>query len=50
MGVEAILSTSDPNDRTFKLYGDIEIPIYQRMNGNQLVSPFLSKVILAYTF
>jgi hypothetical protein len=40
----------DANNQTLKLYGDIEIPIYQRVNGNQLVSPFLSKLVLAYTF
>ncbi len=35
--------------RGFSL-GDIEIPIYQRVNGNQLDAPLLSKLILAYTF
>jgi len=49
-GVDFIKVVDDANNQTFKLYGDIEIPIYQRMNGNQLVAPFLSKVILAYTF
>ena len=49
-GIDFTKVADDPNNRTFKLYGDIEIPIYQRMNGNQLVSPFLSKLILAYTF
>ena len=41
---------NDSNNQTLKLYGDIEIPIYQRMNGNQLVTPFLSKLILGFTF
>jgi hypothetical protein len=49
-GVDFTKVVDDANNRTLKLYGDIEIPIYQRMNGNQLVAPFLSKVILAYTF
>ena len=49
-GVDFTKVVDDANNRTFKLYGDIEIPIYQRMNGNQLVAPFLSKVILGYTF
>jgi hypothetical protein len=40
----------DPNNRTFKLYGDIEIPIYQRVNGNQIVAPYLMKIVAAYTF
>jgi len=49
-GVDFTKVVDDANNQTLKLYGDIEIPIYQRMNGNQLVSPFLSKLILAYTF
>ena len=49
-GIDITKVVDDPNNETFKLYGDIEIPIYQRMNGNQLISPFLSKMILAYTF
>ncbi len=49
-GIDFTKVLDDPNNRTFKLYGDIEIPVYQRMNGNQLVSPFLSKIVLAYTF
>ena len=40
----------DANNRTFKLYGDIEIPLYQRVNGNQLVAPYLAKIVAAYTF
>ena len=49
-GVDFTKVVDDANNQTLKLYGDIEIPIYQRMNGNQLVSPFLSKIILGYTF
>ncbi len=49
-GVDFTKVVDDANNQTLKLYGDIEIPIYQRVNGNQLVSPFLSKLILAYTF
>ena len=49
-GVDFTKVVDDASNQTLKLYGDIEIPIYQRMNGNQLVSPFLSKLILAYTF
>ncbi|MFZ1107678.1 MAG: hypothetical protein WAN43_04940 [Rhodomicrobium sp.] len=49
-GIDFTKVLDDPNNRTFKLYGDIEIPVYQRTNGNQLVSPFLSKIVAAYTF
>jgi hypothetical protein len=34
----------------WKLYGDIELPLYQRVNGNQLVAPVLFKVILSRSF
>jgi hypothetical protein len=33
-----------------KLYADVEIPIYQNVTGNQLVSPALFKVTLSYMF
>ena len=36
--------------KAWKLYGDIELPIYQRVNGNQLVSPVLFKLILSRSF
>ena len=49
-GVDFTKVVNDANNQTLKLYGDIEIPIYQRMNGNQLVSPFLSKIVLGFTF
>ncbi len=49
-GIDFTKVLDDPNNRTFKLYGDIEIPVYQRANGNQLVAPFLSKIVAAYTF
>ena len=49
-GIDFTKVIDDPNNRTLKLYGDIEIPVYPRMNGNQLVAPFLSKIVLAYTF
>ena len=34
----------------FRLYSDIEFPIFQYMNGNQLTAPFLLKTILSYDF
>lgn len=33
-----------------KLYGDVEIPVYQRVNGNQLVAPALFKLVVSYGF
>ncbi|HEY2177946.1 MAG TPA: hypothetical protein VGH15_05135 [Caulobacteraceae bacterium] len=34
----------------WKLYGDVELPLYQRVNGNQLIAPLLFKVILSRSF
>jgi len=34
----------------WKLYGDVEFPVYQDMNGNQLVAPLLFKFIASYSF
>lgn len=34
----------------WKLYGDVEIPVYHRANGNQLVAPELFKVVLSRHF
>jgi hypothetical protein len=31
-------------------YGDVEIPVYQRVNGNQIVAPVLFKMVASYTF
>jgi hypothetical protein len=33
-----------------KLYGDVEVPIYQNANGNQIVAPVLFKFIVGYSF
>jgi len=33
-----------------KLYADIEIPVYQQVNGDQLVAPRQYKFIVAYSF
>jgi len=41
---------NDEENKTFKLYGDIEVPVYQRVNGNQLVAPYLCKIVGAFTF
>jgi hypothetical protein len=34
----------------FKLYADVELPVYQNVNGYQLVAPRLYKFIVAYSF
>lgn len=36
--------------KQFKLYADIEFPVYRNVNGNQLVPQNLYKVILGYNF
>jgi hypothetical protein len=36
--------------KQFKIYGDIEFPIYRNFNGNQLVTQNLYKVIFGYNF
>jgi hypothetical protein len=33
-----------------KLYGDVEVPIFQNVNGNQLTAPVLLKFIVGYSF
>lgn len=49
-GIDITKVVDDPKNQTFKVYGDIEIPVYQRMNGNQLVAPYVSKIVAAFTF
>jgi hypothetical protein len=49
-GVEFTYVLDNPNNKAIRVYGDVEIPIYQRVNGNQLVAPALFKVIASYTF
>ena len=41
------LQLDTPNVR---LYGDVEFPIYQHVNGNQLVAPALFKLIVSKSF
>lgn len=36
--------------KAVKLYADVEIPIYQNINGNQLTAPVLTKFIVGYNF
>ena len=33
-----------------KLYADVEVPVYQNVNGNQLTAPILTKLVVAYSF
>ena len=32
------------------VYGDVELPVYQNINGDQLVSPFYLKLLVGYKF
>ena len=34
----------------WKLYGDVEFPVYQRVNGNQLTAPVLFKAVVSRSF
>ena len=34
----------------WRLYGDVELPVYSRYNGNQLAAPVLLKFILSHSF
>ncbi len=36
--------------KNLRLYGDVEFPLYQNVNGNQLVAPTLFKFIAGYSF
>lgn len=49
-GIDFTKVIDDPNNNTLHLYGDVEIPVYERVKGYQLVSPYQTKLILAFTF
>ncbi len=49
-GIDITEVIDDEHNRTFKLYGDVEVPVYQQANGNQLVAPYLFKIVAGYTF
>ncbi|MGH8401223.1 MAG: hypothetical protein ACRESU_08990, partial [Gammaproteobacteria bacterium] len=34
----------------FRIYADVEFPVYQKVNGDQLVAPRLYKLIVSYSF
>jgi hypothetical protein len=38
------------NAKRWRLYGDVELPVYQRVNGNQLVAPALMKITFSRSF
>jgi hypothetical protein len=38
------------NAKTWRLYGDVELPVWQRVNGNQLVAPALMKLTFSRSF
>jgi len=33
-----------------QIYADVELPVFQNVNGNQLVAPVLFKVNMSYMF
>ncbi len=35
---------------TIRLYGDVEFPLFQNINGNQITSPVIIKTIVSYDF
>ena len=49
-GIDITKVIDDAHNRAFKLYGDAEIPVYQRVNGDQQVAPYLFKIVAGYTF
>ena len=36
--------------KQFSFYADVEVPVLQNFNGDQLVAPFMVKALLAYNF
>ena|ERR1700722_18404498 len=38
------------NQNNWKFYTDVEVPVYQDMNGNQLIAPWAVKAIVSYAF
>jgi hypothetical protein len=57
-GIEFTRVVDEANKRVFKLYIDVEIPIYYRTNAaindsgsqGQLIAPYLTKVVASYNF
>lgn len=51
-GYERLLLSPGVEVRLYpvKLYADVELPVYQDVNGNQLVAPVLTKINVSYMF
>ena len=57
-GIEFTKVIDEANKRVFKLYIDVEIPVYYRTNAaindtgsqGQLIAPYLTKVVASYNF
>ena len=51
-GYERVLAAPglELDSGSWKLYGDIELPVYQRINGNQLTAPGLFKLVMTRGF
>jgi hypothetical protein len=49
-GIDITKVVDEANNRTFKLYGDVEIPVYTHVNGDQQVAPYIFKIVAGYTF
>jgi hypothetical protein len=49
-GIELTKVLDEKSATVMKIYGDVEIPIYQQVNGNQIVAPALFKIITSYNF
>jgi hypothetical protein len=49
-GIEFTYVMDEKNNKVLKVYVDVEIPLYQRVNGQQLVAPELFKLIASYNF
>ena len=56
-GVEFTKVVDEANNRVVKLYADVEVPIYYRVNAannagteGQLIAPYLIKVVASYNF
>jgi hypothetical protein len=49
-GIELTKVLDEKSNTVMKIYGDVEIPIYQHVNGNQIVAPALFKIISSYNF
>ncbi len=49
-GIEFTKVLDEASGTVMKIYGDVEVPLYQHVNGNQIVAPALFKLISSYNF